>query len=54
MKLLRLAVEKQDWNLAAHIVVFKAAEVLQSSRKNGAKPDVPPQKGSPPGQPKRT
>ena len=52
MKLLRLAVEKQDWNLAAHIVVFKAAEVLQS-RKNGAKPDVPTQKGSPPGQPER-
>jgi len=53
MKLLTLAVEKQDWNLAAHIVVFKAAEVLQS-RKNGAKPDVSTPKGSPPGQPKRT
>jgi hypothetical protein len=53
MKLLTLAVERQDWKLAAHIVVYKAAEVLLS-RKNGAKPDVSTPKGSPPGQPKRS
>jgi len=36
MKLLRLAVEQQNWKLAAHVVVLKAAEALNE----GMKPDV--------------
>jgi len=49
MKLLRLAVEKQNWNLAAHVVVLKAAEAL----KEGTKPDVKKEpQGSSQGQPK--
>ena len=52
MKLLRLAVENQDWKLAAHVVVFKAAEVLTE----GAKADAKSQEaqGSTQGQPKRS
>jgi hypothetical protein len=50
MKLLRLAVEKQDWKLAAHVVVYKAAQALIE----GAKPDVKEPQGSPKGQPERS
>lgn len=50
MKLLRLAIEKQNYKLAAHIVVFKAAEAL----KEGTKPNGKEPQGSPQGQPKRS
>lgn len=51
MKLLRLAVEKQDWKLAAHIVVLKAAEALKEGAKPNDKGKEP--QGSPQGQPER-
>ncbi len=52
MKLLRLALEKQDNKLAAHILVFKAAEALTE----GVKADVKGKEaqGSHQGQPKRS
>lgn len=51
MKILRLAMEQQNYKLAAHIVVLKAAEAL----KEGMKPDVKkdPQ-GSAPGKSERS
>ena len=36
MRLLRLAVEKQRWDLAAHTIVLVAARQM----KNGRKPDA--------------
>lgn len=51
MKLLRLAIEKQNFELAAHVVILKAAEAL----KEGVKPDAKKQEPqrSPQGQPER-
>jgi len=53
MRLLRLAVEIQRWDLAAHTIVLAAATTL----KNGEKPDVKSKskgkKRCPKGQPKR-
>ncbi|MBL7125556.1 MAG: hypothetical protein ISS51_05660 [Dehalococcoidales bacterium] len=53
MRLLRLAVELQRWDLAAHTIVLAAATTL----KNGDKPDVKSKskekKRRPKGQPKR-
>ena len=39
MKLLRLAVENQNWKLAAHTIVLATAIVLN----NGERPDVTPE-----------
>jgi len=36
MKLLRLAIESQRWDLAAHTIVFATVSLL----KNGEKPDA--------------
>ncbi len=36
MKLLRLAIESERWDLAAHTIVFATVSLL----KNGEKPDV--------------
>jgi len=36
MKLLRLAIESQRWDLAAHTIVFVTARLLN----NGEKPDA--------------
>lgn len=51
MKLLRLAIEHQNWTLAAHTIVLAAATAL---KRNGDSPDVTTkkEKGSPQGQPK--
>jgi hypothetical protein len=54
MKLLRLAIEKQDFDLAAHVVVYSAAKLLTEGvtpPKNGKRKS--PQ-GSAQGQPKRS
>jgi hypothetical protein len=54
MKLLRLAIEKQDFTLAAHVVVYSAAKLLTEGvtpPKNGKRSSAP---GRPQGQPKRT
>ena len=38
MKLLKLAVEKQRWDLAAHVIVLAAARVVNEEvKKNGGK-----------------
>ena len=52
MRLLRLAVEKQRWDLAAHTIVLATARLL----KNGDRPydsKNEEKKGWPKGQPKR-
>ncbi len=52
MRLLRLAVEKQRWDLAAHTIVFATAKLLSS----GDKPHVNKsrqKKGCPKGQSER-
>jgi len=52
MRLLRLAVENQRWDLAAHTIVFATASVL----KNGVKPNAgknKEKKRRPKGQPER-
>ena len=36
MRLLRLAVEKQRWDLAAHTIVLGTASVLKETRKANA------------------
>ena len=41
MRLLRLAIEKQRWDLAAHTIVLVTASVL----KNGVKRDVSKNRG---------
>ena len=54
MKLLRLAIEKQDFDLAAHVVVFTAAKLLKEGvppPKNGKRSSAP---GRAQGQSKRT
>jgi len=42
MKLLRLALDTQNWELAAHIVVYEAAKVLTEGVKPTAQKDDPP------------
>jgi len=52
MRLLRIAVEKQRWDLAAHTIVFATARLLN----NGDRPHgnrSKEKKGRPKGQPKR-
>ena len=52
MRLLRLAVENQRWDLAAHTIVLATATVL----KNGERPHArksKQKKGRPKGQPER-
>ncbi len=51
MRLLRLAIETQNWNLAAHTIVFATATVLN----NGDRPHAKTQKekGRSTRQPKR-
>ena len=51
MKLLRLAINTQRWDLAAHTIVLATATVL----KNGGRPNAHTKKkeGSPTTQPKR-
>jgi len=52
MRLLRLAVEKQRWDLAAHTIILATASVI----KNGEKPNVRKsreKKGRPKGQSER-
>jgi len=52
MRLLRLAVENQRWDLAAHTIIFATATVL----KNGERPHArksKQKKGRPAGQPER-
>jgi len=45
MRLLRLAIEKQRWDLAAHTIVLATAKLLnndatQVNKRGGEKPDV--------------
>ena len=52
MKLLRLAIESQRWDLAAHTIIFVTASLLN----NGEKPDANrsrQKKRCPKGQPER-
>ena len=52
MRLLRLAVERRHWDLAAHTIVLATASIL----KNGDRPNVSrskAKKGGSPRQPKR-
>jgi hypothetical protein len=52
MRLLRLAIESQRWDLAAHTIIFITARLLN----NGEKPDDSrreKEKRRPKGQPKR-
>jgi len=50
MRLLRLAVETQNWNLAAHTIVFATATILKQGDKPNAK--TKEKKRRPTGQPK--
>ena len=52
MKLLKLAIETQNWDLAAHTLVYGAARVLNNGVKPDAKAKASP--GRPAGQPKRS
>jgi len=61
MRLLRLAVENQRWDLAAHVIVLASAQVLSrrqrgSKKQSGDKLNVRQsrqKKGCPEGQPER-
>ncbi len=53
MKLLRLAVDKQRWDLAAHTIVFVAARLLSNGDKPHAKKSRRKKKGCPKGQSER-
>jgi len=45
MRLLRLAIETQNWNLAAHTIVFATATVLHKVKeKNGERPHAKTEK----------
>jgi hypothetical protein len=49
LRILRVALEKQDYDLAAHALVYGMVKAkIQENQKNGNK------KGSPQGQPKRS
>jgi len=52
MRLLRLAVEKQRWDLAAHTIVLATASVLKSEGRTNASRNEG-KKGRPKGQSKR-
>jgi hypothetical protein len=52
MRLLRLAVEKQRWDLAAHTIVLATASVLKSERRANVSGNKG-KKGRPRGQSKR-
>ncbi len=51
MRLLRLAVETKNWNLAAHTIVLATAIILKDRGRPDAKSKE--KKGSPKGQSKR-
>ena len=51
MRLLRLAVEKQRWELAAHTIIFATARVLKNGERPRAKSKE--KKRRPAGQPER-
>jgi len=51
MRLLRLAVETQNWNLAAHTIVLATAIILKNRGRANARSKA--KKGSPEGQSKR-
>jgi len=52
MRLLRIAVEKQRWDLAAHTIVLATARLLNNGdRPHGSRSKE--KKGRPKGQPKR-
>jgi hypothetical protein len=50
MRLLRLAVETQNWTLAAHTIVLATAQVLKNGERPNAK--TKKEKGCPRGQSK--
>ena len=53
MRLLRLAVERQRWDLAAHTIVLAAARLLSKGERPDASKDQPKKrcsKGQPEGQ----
>ena len=51
MRLLRLAVEKQRWDLAAHTIVFATASTLNKGGEQNAGKNKP-KNSAPKGQPK--
>ena len=52
MRLLRLAVENQRWDLAAHTIIFATATVLKNKERPHARKSKR-KKGRPTGQPER-
>ena len=52
MRLLRLAVENQRWDLAAHTIVLATAKILQNGERPHARKSKQ-KKGRPAGQPER-
>ena len=53
MRLLRLAVETQRWDLAAHVIVFAAAKTLQNGERPNPNAKAKEKKRRPTRQPKR-
>ncbi len=53
MRLLRLAIETQNWDLAAHTIVLATATVLKNGERPHAKTEKEKEKGRSTRQPKR-